>query len=77
VTEERVTPEPPPNYWSVIVDYSKAVITLAAGLLGVTVTFANNILGSTSTITQVWWLVGSWLLLLVAVLRCTCGSVLH
>jgi hypothetical protein len=58
----------PPNPWSVIVDYSKAIITLAAGLLGVTVTFADRILGSTATTTQVWGLVVSWAFLLVAVL---------
>ena len=56
-----------PHRWSIINDYSKTVITLASGLLAVTVTFSSQLLGAQGSFGLIILLIISWLLLVAAI----------
>jgi hypothetical protein len=59
-------PNEPPDQWEVLVDYSKAVASLAIALLGVTVTFSDKLLSPSWL--QRGVLIFSWLLLVLTTL---------
>jgi hypothetical protein len=65
-----------PNQWTVLIDYLKTTITLAAGLLGVTVTFAGQILASAPSLFQRVSLATSWAFLLACILCAVLGVAL-
>jgi len=55
----------PPSAWEALLDYSKAVVTLASALLAITVTFVEKLVSAQSS-EQQEWLFAVWTSLLVA-----------
>jgi len=62
----KTTIAPAPHQWTVILEYSKGVITLAAALLSATVAFSGKILGEGHTLAS-RWMVFTWLMLLATI----------
>ncbi|HWE03232.1 MAG TPA: hypothetical protein VG326_12555 [Tepidisphaeraceae bacterium] len=56
-----------PNPWATLTEYCKAVITLASGLLAITVTFLSTFLTQGIWGTQTTCLIAGWVLLLLAI----------
>lgn len=52
---EPTTDEPRPNHWAVTEEFTKNVVTLAAGLLALTVTLASGVIGKATTDTPTEW----------------------
>lgn len=57
----------PPNSSEILQDFTKTAATLASGLLVLTVTFAEKVLGNGS-VSETRFLLGTWILLIVAML---------
>lgn len=55
------------NPWSVVNDFSKTIVTLAASILAVSAAFASNILGGTPSRWLVFLVLGSWFFLILTI----------
>lgn len=60
-------PEPPPNSWTVVHEYSKSVVTLASALLALTVTFSEKILNHSRPDSKGGFLIFAWIALLCSI----------
>jgi hypothetical protein len=58
---------PPPSSWEILQDFTKTAATLASGLLVLTVTFAEKVLGN-GTSPETKYLLWTWVLLIMAIL---------
>jgi len=57
----------PPNQWNSINDYSKTIITLASGLLAITVTFSGQLIGKSNDRWSTGLLIGTWIILVMTI----------
>lgn len=62
------TTQDAPSPWSVIADFAKTIITLAAALLTLTVTFSQDVVGRTGSGVLPWLIIGLWLTLVIGIL---------
>lgn len=58
----------PPSQWTVLNEYSKTIITLASGLLAVTVTFSSQLISKSSDSTSNFLLIATWVVLVSSII---------